>query len=108
MSFERLPNKFLHPDDVRQNKAAQRLRNQERNWAEKVCEPNRIYDVVSRDAGYNHNYHAPQAPAIIYDTHKGRYVQANELTQLSKPIKNHVIQQDAKRVMKSYVSKTDW
>jgi hypothetical protein len=108
MAYDRLPVKFQHPDDLRQNKNAQRLRNQERNWAERICEPNRIYDALTNDAGYNHNYHAPQAPAIVYDTLKGKYVQASSVTQLSNPVKQHIMRQDTKRVMKSYVSNTDW
>lgn len=110
MSYDRMPNKFLHPDDVRQNKAAQRQRMSERSWVDKVCEPNRIYDALIKDAGYNHNYHAPQAPAIVYDTLKGKYVQASSVTQLSNgtTLQRHVIRQDTKRAMKAYRSSTDW
>jgi hypothetical protein len=48
------------------------------------------------------------APAIVYDTLKGKYVQASSVTQLSNPVKQHIMRQDTKRVMKSYVSNTDW
>lgn len=108
--FDRLPVKFQHPKDVAQNRAAAQQRANERGWADRVCEPNRVYDALVKDAGYDHNYHAPVKPSIIYDSIAGRWVEATTVTQLSNSSSSNsrVVTRDSKRVMKSYVSKTDW
>ena len=44
MGYDRLPDKFCHPDDVRQRKAEQHQRNRDR--ADAAFAPGRVYQLI--------------------------------------------------------------
>jgi hypothetical protein len=104
----------MHPADVRQNKAEQRARQDERAWVDNVCEPNRIYDALAKDAGYDHNYQGPSAPKITYDSLAGKWVEAVTLDQVTQVSNSKLVKvakrvtNDTRRVMNTHKSGTSW
>jgi len=114
MSYDRLPVRFMHPADVRQNKSAQQQRAQERSWVDNICEPNRIYDALAKDAGYDHNYRGPTAPKIRYDSLAGKWVENTTLDQVTQVSNSKLVRvakrvtHDTKRVMNTHKSGTSW
>ena len=95
-----------HPDDIKQNKAASRARQLDRQWTESVCEPGRVYDALNVDTGIAPREHnRAKLQAIAYDKTNGRWKHATyvEVTQQSNSTKQ--VTQDTRERHNAYVNR---